>query len=81
MGEDRQVGVQMPTVWIVQELFGEHRVTAICVDHGTAAWWRATYGEGRQYEITGLPLTVRGMPSSITVRRMEVTRDGTPRVL
>jgi hypothetical protein len=80
-GTNRQEAVDLPTLWTVQRL-KDGLVTAVCPDHATATWWVETYGEDSVgYEKIGHKLTIRGVPSTITVRRMEVTRDGTPRVL
>lgn len=80
-GTNRQVNVDLPTLWIVQRL-DNRDVAAICVDAAAADWWVANHGEPNVgYEKFGKPLTIIGIPGTITVRRMEVSRDGTPRVL
>jgi hypothetical protein len=54
----------------------------VAVDAETAAWWLTTYGDAnKSYESFGKQLTVRGIPGTITVRRMEVDRHGNPRVI
>ena len=80
-GTNREVPVNLPTLWTVQEI-DTGTVVAVCPDHATATWWVEAHGKPDVgYEKIGHQLTVRGIPGTITVRRMEVSRDGTPRVL
>jgi hypothetical protein len=80
-GTNREVTPDLPTLVTVQEIT-TGLVTAVCVDFATAEWWVTHHGKaGVGYEKIGHTLTVMGIPSTITVRRMEVSRDGTPRVI
>jgi len=78
---DREVRVQTPMIWIVQDT-NSREVVCVAPDAETAAWWLETYGDKlKHYESYARQLTIRGIPGTITVRRMEFPRGGSPRVI